>query len=381
MGTETESTGTTALTGVTETAATHFTQPDATADAQMSQASESNSVLGYEAAILEAQGLAVVSEANLRGMEDAKEPASSEVPQAAEVDKAAASDAAASTAETVQVAPSTVPEVKPESPEDVTQVTKPPKGYVPLEALHEARGENRYLKERLSALEQQMKQIPPAAQAAIEPVSDFKALSDEEYVTLAKEDPTEALLYMQKLAKHQQVEFERKMQGAEEERQITDVIKVATAKMEAVVPGLFNPDDRTAHDQLAGFAESVGFTEDLFFLTNPATQIVMPGDDTPVLLGEKAASILRVLVNAQSKLVSSVQPNTPSRAQIEAELRSSIEAEILAKLKGTAAPVRTLSQLPQTSNAGVQDFSTASLTPAQLAQLTPVQERAYLSGN
>jgi hypothetical protein len=86
---------------------------------------------------------------------------------------------------------------------------KPPTGYVPKEALSEARGEARYFKEQLTAREQiianlqaQLDAKPAVTAPSVKgDFDDFRALSDDEFEELADEDPVAAANYAKQLVK------------------------------------------------------------------------------------------------------------------------------------------------------------------------------------
>jgi len=318
------------------------------------------------------QGLTDVSEAELMGLDQGttEEPPAISEPSVPE-EKAPEEKA---------------PEVPPETPpEEKAPDEKPPKGFVPLAAVHEVRGENKYLKAQIAQLSAKIDQLStqpvvPVAPQAPSKFADFKELSDDEFTALAAEDAPEALAYMKTLADYrdytraqQQEQVQAEALAARAEQIFADT----HAAMESAVPGLLVADSPVA-SEFKNFAVDLGFTDDMFYLTDPSTKIILPGDSEPLLLGEQAAQVIRMLANAQ-KRIKATQP-TLSREAIEAELRTKIEAEVMAKLKTSSTPAfRSLSDVPD-SEGTRPEFASATLTEAQYEKLTDKEKELYLAG-
>jgi hypothetical protein len=279
-----------------------------------------------------------------------------------------------------------------ESEKDDSQ--KPPKGYVPLAAVQEARNENKFLKEQLKALQESKapaKKEEAKEEAPKSNVPDgFKVLSNAEFKELADDDPTEALLYMQNLNIYQEEQRQAQMKEQQEALRARDeadnkaklqsIFNETTKKMEEFVPGLFDEDSK-AHEELAEFAKDLGFTDDMYYLTNPETQIILPGDTKPLLLGEQAASVIQTLATARNKIneLSKAVDKEAIEKEVEARLRKEIEAEFLTKFKKSSSEdeFRSLDQVPSTETA---DFSGKVLSMAELNKLSVAEQEAYLSG-
>lgn len=265
-----------------------------------------------------------------------------------------------------------------------------PKGYVKLEALHEARGENRFLKERLATIEQQLAEKPkvdPVVEPVVE-IPEFKVLSEEELTTLAEDNPVEAVLYVTKLNEHNALvqEAKRVSDAAEQEAADNDaftrgVVNTTTDLMETALPGIFDADS-TVQSEIVEFADSIGFADDMFYLTNPETQVILPGEDEPLLLGEQAASILTVLVNARTQITEAKgKETTVDEKAIEARIRKEVEADLLAKFKKSGGDFKSLDQIDTTNKDTNLGFAAdAVLSDAEFAKLTPAEQETYLSG-
>ena len=327
-------------------------------------------------AVVELQGLTEVSEAELMGF----------TPEAAE-EKSAPPESLAEETKPVEEKPKDTPlkeVVKEETPKEETpkeEPVKPPKGFVPIAAIHEVRGENKYLKEQLAEIKAQLENRPvtPVVTETPEPseFDDFSELSDAEFQELATDSPAEALLYMKQLNKYQ--EFKRKsaeetQQAAAAQEYLDTVFEKTNSEMEQIVPGIFDPES-PAGTEFREFAVDLGFTDDMFYLTNPATQIILPGETEPLLLGEQAAQVIRLLANAKTK-VSATQ--VVDVEKIKAETRAIVEAEFLAKIK-TGQPFRSLSDVP-VSNENRPEFKGKELSEAEFARLNAKEQELYLAG-
>lgn len=317
--------------------------------------------------VLEQQGLQEVSEADLMG----------ENPESTENTPAHSESSDVEETQTVdeETEEKEEEEVKAEPEEEVkAEPEKPPKGYVPLAAVHEVRGENKYLKEQLAELKAQLAAKPEVkveAKPEPNPFEDFQTLTDAEFQELAVESPAEALVYMKQLTayqEHQRSVADEKVQAEANEAYLAQVYQAANEEMERAVPGLLSEDSPVAKE-FQEFAVDLGFTEDMFYLTNPATRIILPGESEPLLLGEQAAQIVKLLANAKSRAPKQVD---------ETKLRKEIEAEMLSKIKSGTA-FKSLADIPATSEAR-PEFGDKVLTQAQFEKLSEKEQELYLAG-
>jgi len=281
-----------------------------------------------------------------------------------------------------------VDEVKPvEKPAETLppKVEPPPKGFVPLKAVQEVREENRALKERLKAIEAKLDPEVKVAPVTIPEVrADFKVLSRDELKELTEESPRDAVLYMAELRDFeiaQRMTAEAKDAEAKRSVEVANLFSESVKLMEAAVPDIFT-EGSTAQQDLADFAETIGFTKDMFYLTNPETMIILPGETEPVYLGSQAASFIKMLADLRNKKPGDVPAadQTALRKTIEAELRATIEAEVLSKIKtGVGKPAfKSMGDIP--SSDAETPSSQKMLTEAQVSKLSPAALKAYLSG-
>jgi len=269
---------------------------------------------------------------------------------------------------------------------------KPPKGFVPTQALHEVRGENRYLKEQVAIMQAKLEKLPTKVEDTKpkelkKPEAGFDILSDSDFEKLTDDDPSSALKYTVKLAKHNEAlaEYTAAVKQQETDKANAESTKLALAEMftatneamEKHVPGLFDKES-TAQADLVKFADSVGFTKDLFYLTDPSTQIILPGETDPLYLGEQAADVVKILTTVR-KTIEDAAVEPPDLEKIKADLTKEIEAELIKKFKNSSDKSFTsLKEIPDSDNA--PEFSDKVLTDAQFEKLSTKEKEAYLSG-
>ena len=353
------------------------------------------------------QGLEEVSEALLMGGdEESSDTAADEAAAKVTADEAAAKVTANEAAAKVAAdeAAAKLPTDLKDKADDLESISKddpdssdskkshaPPKGYVPLAAVKEAREENRYLKDQISQMNNRFDTLAkPGDKPEAKTDPDFEVLSKADYATLAEDDPGAALIYQHDLISHNesiraQADDARNAEYAAEETQ--NIIDTATEAMEKVAPGIFE-DGSEVQAELMTFAEELGFSDDMYYLTNPSTQIILPGQTETLLLGDQAASILSVLVSAKNKIssASKVTAETDATkatevAELTASIRKEVETELLAKFKKeTGTEFKSLTSIPKSKD-GREFSKTDNLTEAQLAKLPADEYERYLSGS
>ena len=223
---------------------------------------------------------------------------------------------------------------------------------------------------------------------------DFESLSENKLTELFEEDQADGVKYLQKINRHQDFlrrQAEQKLLDSDASRELDiaalelqRVYDGAADKMEKVAPGIF--DDSAVQEELVDFAETLGFHSDLFYLTNPETRIIPPGETEAVVLGDHAASVLGVLVNARTRMAEKSQADLSAekstlKAELEKSLRSTIEAEVLAKFKtqqqSRSDEYTSVDDIPTSRDDG---FSGKVLTDAAYSKLSSADQERYLSG-
>lgn len=251
----------------------------------------------------------------------------------------------------------------------------PPKGFVPTKAVQEAREENRYLKEQIKSLQEKVDALAQSKETKAEneeTEEKFQVLSKLELIELAEESPQEAIAYMLELQNYKERQAEKQQsekQKAEAHEQAKVLFKETADLMEQAVPGIFDEKSDT-QAKLVEFAESLGFTEDLFFLTNPETMIVLPGETTPRYLGKQAAGVLKFIAGLKDKVA------VDSEAIVK-KLRGEIENEVLKKVKSSGKSFKSLNDIT-TSESDVPKAKRI-LSEAELMKLSDKELQAYLS--
>jgi len=153
------------------------------------------------------------------------------------------------------------------SKEEPKKVT-PPKGFVPTEALHEAREESKFLKGQIADFQEQIQALTGSIQELkssvnegpeVDPLAefkDFKVLSRAEFKDLVEDNPTEGLIYMDNLQAYKDAkaaaETLKKPAEENDDTGIETIFKEANGLMEEYVPGLFD-ESKPVAAELAEF--------------------------------------------------------------------------------------------------------------------------------
>lgn len=307
-------------------------------------------------------GLEAVSDDDLRGIEEEEEEEEAEEESEETPEEGDENDSEEEEEETETPPPE--------------ESKKPPKGFVPTKAIQEVRQENRYLKDQIKALEEKIEAVAKRPAEKAEPEEEFKVLSKEELLELYEDDPREALAYTVELQEHKEKQAAKEKEAQlqqYETAQAQQVFKETADLMEKAVPGIFD-DESDTQEKLVEFAESMGFSENLFFLTNPETKVILPGESKPTYLGKQAAEVLGFIAGLQEKL------NSPDRTKMETELRKTIEAEVLQKLKSSPGKdFKSLADIPTSETEKPRKFDRV-LSETEFAKLSAQEQEAYLTG-
>jgi hypothetical protein len=275
------------------------------------------------------------------------------------------------------------PEKEPEKEEASNEDKKPPAGFVPQEALHQERQKGRALRseiQRLSA-ENQMLKTPKPEEGAF---ADFKVLSDQEFEALQDDDPDEAQLYLHKLNKYNahQMKVSDQKRAAEQAQQVEmQILNESVEALEAILPGVTQGKNELA-DKLTEFATTHGIDDGVLeVLTNPGTRVTTTKGENLLLAGG-AVQFVDFVKSAYEAL--SKAPNEADlRKEIEAELRPAIEAEVqkslMEKLQNDPTTFKSLDEVPGSGEKSTNKH-TGYVTEAELARMSPEEERALLGG-
>jgi len=246
----------------------------------------------------------------------------------------------------------------------------PPKGFVPIQALHESRENERSLKDHIASLERNLELLQAAPEKKVgtekseepEMFKEFKVLSDAEWKELVAEDVEEALIYSRKLDEYNRYQSnkqrEKQLEVAEMQR-IESVIKDSVRLIADKVPGIYE-DDGEVQKKLYDFGVDNGFDgQFLTVMSNPATRIIPVGQDGKPTgkeypLGKGAASLVS-MINKFHETISSNDPDkirSEIEKDVETRLRSELSKELMAKIKNNedVGSFRSISDAPGGSN-------------------------------
>ena len=244
---------------------------------------------------------------------------------------------------------------------------KPPKGFVPLQALKEERAKRKELSQQLIELQEAVELLgkPEAGQEK----DDFTVLSEEEVETLIEEDPQEALRYQVRLQRHQAKQKAVALATRAEEASVSDGV----VALQQVLPDIYDEGSSSA-TELADFAVEKGFNPDyLTLLTDPRTKIISPDGKEKVVLGVGAASVVKMLT--ELKAAASVS-EADLRESMEKEITEEVTKKILAKMKGDATQI-SINDLP---GAPEEIRGDTILTEEEMARLPKAELEAYMRG-
>jgi len=268
----------------------------------------------------------------------------------------------------------------------------PPKGYVAIQTMHEARANVDSVKRQLETANKTIALLETQQKAPEEKTefSDFEILSDADWEELVSNDVEAALIYKNKLDRynsHQATKQREKEIQLARHQQIEAVITESVEKIASSVPGIFD-DGNDIQKNLFDFGVDNGFDGNfLECMTNPATRIIPIGKDGKPAeksypLGGGAVSLVTLI----HKFNESIKGNDPEKLReeisqkLETDLREKITQELLEKFKNetTGQSFRSISDISGGSNdgLGVKTF----YTEADMAKMSPEEKERILTG-
>lgn len=170
----------------------------------------------------------------------------------------------------------------------------------------------------------------------------FKPKTDKEFRELVREDPDAAMIYQRRERRYEQKMVAVKAQDDAEQTVVTDALR----KIGEVVT------DADVNMNLTDYAVSKGMSKQaLSAMTAPGTKIILPGQNTPMVLGGMATELVNFINNSKS---GTVDRDTLVK-EIEAELRPKIEKEmasnVVNKLKNKESDTPVSLDLPSANEA------------------------------
>ncbi len=264
---------------------------------------------------------------------------------------------------------------------------KPPKGFVPIQALHKERGQRQLLTQQVQDLLTEVTALKSGKTADSEtegsekaqPEEAFEVLSEEAFDELLEDDPVEAIRYDRKLRA-----YETKL--AEKDKAVkaeASVIEESLGMMATAIPGLYDTDS-DVNQKLSDFAMEKGFADldGLALVTDPRTRVVSANGGTPQLLGETAANLVIMLNTLFQESATLGDKNVDAEAlekAAEEKVRGKITKEVLAKLKLPAgAEHKSLGDVP--GDSGDAELMGGPTNEADFAKLSEADQKRYLGG-
>ena len=264
---------------------------------------------------------------------------------------------------------------------------KPPKGFVPIQALHQERGQRQILtqevqdlRSELEALKSGKTVIQETEGAEQSPEETFEVLSEEAFEELLEEDPVEAMKYDRKERAHK-AKLAEQAKAAQAE---TDIINQSLGMMATSVPGLYDKDS-DVNQKLSDFAMEKGFADfdGLALVTDPRTRIVPANGGRPQLLGETAANLV-IMLNTLFQEMATLGDNKVDAEALEKaaeeKVRDKVTKDVLAKLKQPAeAEHKSLGDIPGDAGEDIAGLG-GPMSEADFAKLSEAEQRRYLGG-
>jgi len=272
------------------------------------------------------------------------------------------------------------------------EVEKPPAGYVEIAALKEARAQLKDTREEYKREIDSLRREIASMQAALpreetpedKQWKDFKLLSKEEFQDLADENPIDAIKYQQDQREYEKYQEKLKAAEYEEQRQVEEdrkVVEGTIAKIKEEVPGIYDKDSEI-RGSLTEFAVESGIGKTaLGIITDPATLVLPPGAEQPVLLGEHAAEVVRMIHKVYG-LTKGGPSRESMKKEIEKELRATIEKETLAKFKdgSLGEEFKDIGEIPSGEPPDEDIFGKTDFTEEQWARLPASRRKTLLGG-
>lgn len=311
--------------------------------------------MDFAKSIAAEQGLSETQyEADLKGLEkptetDAVEETDEQPVKEAEAEETEEAEAEEAEAEETEAEETEEAEAEAEAEEaevEEAAKAKPPKGYVPLQALREAREQIAALRESLRAIEAAKSETQTEPSSKVE---DFVELTKEEEEALAADDTVSFVEYMNQKFTARFAQLTKAQEQQHEQAQINNAYSV----IDSVAPGILEPESEV---QQAFYDTAIanGFDESVFYLTNPATKVVLE-DGSTRLLGADAAKVLGLVRNLQT------QTSSPKKKAIVKRPKSTSLRK---------APTKAPTKLTKNT----------MLSPAAFGALSPSDQEKFLRG-
>lgn len=261
---------------------------------------------------------------------------------------------------------------------------KPPKGFVPYQALSEERKARQAAARENIILKQQIleNRNNDTGYDYSGLSSDFQFKSDEELEELMEVDPASALKYV----RQEQVAFSLQKQMMEDdqkreeiERELVDngqfLIDSAWEDIKESVPDLFSENREQVTKDLCTFASQYGglSAQSLSVLTDPSTVLVL-ADGSRHVLGSMAADLTRFIHNTHITINNSSPDEI--RMQAEKELKPKIAHELMSKFTSPEDSFKSLDSLP----GNVQEMQNGIFSEDDWSRLSPEEQDKLLRG-
>lgn len=255
---------------------------------------------------------------------------------------------------------------------------RPPKGFVEVQALKQAKEttkhfkqENLSLKEEITALKEQMLQAVTVRQKPSE-FEGFELMNTEDLKELMYDDPDKAAQYVDKEKRFLEYQRDQDIEDQKSKAFLKDDEAAVQTAKEKIIEILV---DNEAIADLEEAAIENGFSQSMFFLTDPETKIIVPGQSRPRSLGEGAAAVLGLIQkikdsgNQKVEVTLDMVPDA-----VKAQIIEAAQDDIIKKAKGDTKTSGTkISDIPPSDRGG-----TDKLAGKPYSKMTEAERQEYL---
>lgn len=270
---------------------------------------------------------------------------------------------------------------------------KPPKGYVPTQALQEERRFRQDGDKKIADLQAELSKTKELLAGRKEgdppidldnPFRDFKVLSAEEEAEL-KNSPVDYVDYMDKKGKFEKYQEEENTRIESNKQEASRIIGASMNTIESEIPGFYTKPE--LREQAATFAADNGLPlESLLIVSNPGVQLYDPEVEGTVILGDVAADVMTFINRTQGK-IAELEKRAPAdeatlTKDIETRLRKELTEEFAGHFKNATSEseFRSLAEVTEADSSKPDGKKPGFrvLSEDELGKLSAEQREAYM---
>lgn len=253
------------------------------------------------------------------------------------------------------------------SESDDSKPDKPPKGYVPIQALKQAR-------ETIKAKNAKIAELT----AKEDGEEEFKPLTETEYKDLLDNDPDAAALYNFRYNNYKEksklqdevADTEAKLEQFHQSEALN-----AVEEIKREIPEFHT--DKELQASMIKYATDNGFDiEYLGYMSKPGTMILPPGADAPFVLGKGAASLVKLIHKSMQNSPEALRASI--REEVTKEVTDKVTKELMAKINNDTDAFASIGDIAGESIEASKTVK--NLTEASMAKLPADKQKELLGG-